>query len=446
MHLVGVLGVTVFSFWTLVTLLVVLPAQLVALPFDPLRKVAAALGRITWGTCLFRGQPFWRLRITGRERCADGPFVVVANHQSFLDIPLLMQLPIPVRVVARPGVFKMPVYGQMARMGGHIELDADAPDGVERALEHCRRLLAAGISVVVFPEGTRSDDGTLGPFNRGAFQIALDAKVPVLPVCIRGTGDALPKGHPYGWKLLSKVHLQVLDPIPPEGSRRVYGQRTRAAIERALEGPTPWDLSAAAARRYRTRWRQGWAEGKSGMDPVFWALWERLPHTGLVLDVGCGEGLLAAYLSAAQSGLTVRGWDIDAQRVAAAQEAGLDCAVGDVRTVELPRADAVVCIDVLHYLSPAEQEAVVARLAAALSPGGKLVVRDPDVGRGAASWWTANAERALVAAGRHAGEGVQVQGGARIAELMAQHLDRVRIEDCSTWPFANVLISGVARG
>lgn len=439
MHVIGVVGLTVFAAWTLVTVLLALPAQLLALPFDPDRRVAAALARLSWGFGLFHGQPFWRLRRTGLERCAGGPFVIVANHQSFLDIPLLMTLPIPIRVLARPGVFAMPVYGQMARLGGHVRLEEDVALTVAR----CKALLARGISVVVFPEGTRSEDGALGPFHRGAVQIAMDAGVPLLPVCIEGTRLALPKGQPYGYAPLSRIHLQVLEPLDPGGARRTVGQRLRARIEAARVGPRPWELAAKVGARYRPqgRWREGWARGKTSFDPVFWALWERLPREGLVLDLGCGEGLLAAWLEAA-GGAQVRGWDVDAGRVAVARAAGVEAEVGDCRGVALPEADAIVLIDVLHYLAPEEQAAVLRRCAAALRPGGMLLARDPDLGRGAASWWTTTSERLFVATGRHAGEGVRARGGAALAQLFAAELAEVRVEDCSTGPFANVLVSG----
>lgn len=440
-HPLGVLADVVFATWTLVTVLVCGVAQLVALPFDPYRRVAATLARWTWGLLHFRSQPFWRTRIDGAGRCAGGPWLVVANHQSLLDIPVLMMLPLAFRVIARPGVFRMPVYGWMARLGGHVELDPEAPDA---GLAQVRRLFDAGISVVVFPEGTRSDDGTLGAFQRGAFQVALDCGVPVLPVCIDGTRHALPKGRPYGLVPVPHLHVDVLAPLPPEGNRRAFGQRTRAVLEDALAGPDPWTLARRTGERYAPlgRWRQGWAEGKTFYDPVFWALTGRLPREGRIVDVGGGEGLLAAWLGAAGSEASVHVVDVDADRVAVAQRVGVDAVVGDARTAQLGTCDALVCIDVLHYLPPAEQAAVVARFAAALRPGGLLVLRDPEVGRGARSRWTTLSERLFVATGRHAGEGVTATGGDALAALLAGAFEDVRTEDCSTGPFANVLVSG----
>ena len=430
-----------FGLFTVFTVLLAVPSQLVALPWDPDRHVAARVARAVWGIGMIRGQPFWRLTITGSERLGQGPWVLVANHQSMLDIPLLLNVPLPVRVVARPGVFRMPAFGTMARFGRHIRIDPDEP---EKALEECRAWLAKGVSIVMFPEGSRGEGAAIAPFQRGAFELALRVGARVVPVAISGTAGALPKGSMWARVPIARFHLQVLPPLDMQGSRRRLAADAHASIVAATSGPRPWELAARAAARYPSRWKQGWAKGKASMDPVFWALWERLPREGLLIDVGAGEGLLGAYLAAGGSAVEYRGFDVDEGRFAGAP---VPVARGDVRTMDLPEADAVTCIDVLHYLSPAEQDAVIERLCAALRPGGVLFVRDPEPGRGLASWWTRSAEKALVAAGRHAGDGVEVRGSAAIARSMGRWLEGVTIEDCSTGPFANVLVGGrKARG
>ena len=432
---------SVFAFWTVVTVLIAAPAQILVWPFDRFRRVAAAISRVTWGTCLFRGQPFWRLTITGLERVGRGPWVVVANHQSMLDIPLLMQLSVPVRVVARPGVRKMPVFGQMAAIGGHVILD---PDELDAGLARCKAILAEGISIVLFPEGQRSDDRQLQPFNRGAFELALQAQVPILPVAITDTAAALPKGRPYGFDPISRIHMQVLEPIALDASRRALAGKVRDRIADALAGPHPYTLAHATMERYRAqgRFRAGFAFGKAMFDPVFWMLWERLPRVGTLLDLGCGEGLLGAYLAAGGSSVSYRGVDIDGDRVSVGARAGVACDVGSVDT-EFGEHDAITCIDVLHYLPTEAQDAVIARMCAALRPGGVLYIRDPEPSRGLFSWWTAFTERIFVATGRHQGEGVRVRGGEALAEVLHRYLVDVRIEDGSFGtPFANVLVSG----
>lgn len=442
---IGSVNLVVFGVFTLLTLLVALPLQVLASPWDPDRRVAAVAARAVWGIGMIRAQPFWRLTITGAESLGPGPWIVIANHQSMLDIPLLMQLPMPVRVVARPGVFRMPVFGQMARFGKHVRLDAES---VEEGLAQCRHLLAQGISIVLFPEGQRGDGDTLGTFHRGAFELALRTDTPILPVAISGTALALPKGSAWARVPIARFHLQILPPLALAGkSRRRLAADAHARLAAALAGPRPWALARAVAERYRPagRFRMGFAAGKVRFDPIFWNLWERLPRAGRLLDVGAGEGLLGVFLREAGSELEVRGVDIDAARIAAARiAAGADprllFEVADGEDAPFPEADVVTCIDVLHYLPPDRQDRLLARLCAAVAPGGTLYVRDPEIGQGLASWWTATTERVFVALGRHRGGGVHVRGGAALAEVIARHLSDVHVVRAGTGPFANVLV------
>lgn len=438
-----------FGFFTAALLVVAAVLQGLTLPFDSQRRVSASLTRWLWGRVMIGAHwPFWRVTTTGLERLGEGPWVLAANHQSMLDIPLVTRLPVPVRVLARPGVFRMPVFGTMARVGRHINLDPTSRETLEEAMRGARSASVEGASVLVFPEGTRGDGDVLQPFNRGAFELAIQAGADVLPIAISGTRDALPKGSAFPLRMFCRFHLQVLEPVRVAGlSRRKVATLVRDRIEAALAGPRPWQVCEAVKAAYAPlgRGRAGWAFGKTSFDPVFWALHERMPLSGRWLDVGCGEGLLAMYLRAAGHRLDAAGLDPDAARVGQATALlGAGFSVGDARTAPLGEGwDVITCIDVLHYLEPAAQREVLGRLVAALAPGGVLLLRDPDAGRGLAGALTVRAEQALVAGGRHVGEGVSAQGAAGLAAVLREQLEDLRVEDCSAGtPFANVLISG----
>ncbi len=453
LRLVGLWNVWWFGFFTAFLLVAAAVAQGLALPFDSERRVSASLTRWIWGRVMIGSHwPFWRVTTTGLERLGKGPWILAANHQSMLDIPLVTRLPVPVRILARPGVFRMPVFGTMARFGRHINLDGSSREALERALQQARAASKEGASMLVFPEGTRGDGGALLPFNRGAFELAIQAGADVLPIAISGTNAALPKGNLFAREAFCRFHLQILAPVRIEGlSRRRVSALVRERIEAALQGPRPWEVCARVKERYAPlgRQRAGWAWGKTTFDPVFWALHERIPTTGRWLDVGCGEGLLAAYLSAAGHTLVACGLDPDSDRVGQATALlGPGFSVGDARTANLGEGwDVITCIDVLHYLEPEEQKAVLARFVDALLPGGLLILRDPDAARGLAGALTVRAEQALVAGGRHVGEGVRAQGARGLSAAVAEGLVDVRVEDCSAGtPFANVLISGRKPG
>ena len=451
LRMIGFLNLFLFGLSTLFTFLVVGPAQLLALPWDPDRRVAAALGRLTWGLGMFAIEPFWRVTITGKERLQGGPWILVANHQSMLDIPFLLHLPLALRLVGRPGVRRMPVFGQMLRFGRHVVLGED--DTVE-GLARCQDLLSKGITIAIFPEGTRGDGKELLPFSRGAFELALRTNRPLLPVVIRGTADALPKGSPFCREKVSYFHMAVLEPVPVPGqatpaARRRLATEVRQAIEIAYTRPRPHLLVQGIFERYRSSGRMaaGFAKGKLSWDPVFWALFERLPEEGTLLDVGCGEGLLGLYLRVGGKKLKILGVDHDEGRIARARRAAdglsdLDFQVTDARSVE-GSFDVITVIDVLHYLPTEAQAALLTRLVSLLRPGGRLYLRDPEPGRGLAGWWTRTTERLFVALGRHKGQGVTVQGSvATIEQLQRLGLEQLRAEDCSGGGFANMLVSG----
>ena len=159
----------------------------------------------------------WRIRISGREHLRhDRAHVVVANHQSLADIPLIAHLRIEAKWLAKAELFRLPVFGWFLRMAGDVSVDRSDRRKAAQALLQCARLLKQRLSVVFFPEGTRSPDGAILPFNDGPFQLAIRERVPVLPLVVEGTGHALPRNT---WKFggTQDVYLHVLPPVPTDG-------------------------------------------------------------------------------------------------------------------------------------------------------------------------------------------------------------------------------------
>jgi 1-acyl-sn-glycerol-3-phosphate acyltransferase len=136
-----------------------------------------------------------RVAVTGIERIgAGGPYIFMSNHQSNFDIPVLLgHLPVQFRWLAKAELFRIPLFGRAMRGAGYISIDrqdrASAFGSLRQAAEKIRR----GVSILMFPEGTRSLDGSLKSFKKGGFVLAIEAGVPIVPVAVRGTYDIMPK-------------------------------------------------------------------------------------------------------------------------------------------------------------------------------------------------------------------------------------------------------------
>jgi 1-acyl-sn-glycerol-3-phosphate acyltransferase len=159
----------------------------------------------------------WRIHISGRERVRPGQvYVIVSNHQSYADIPVVSHVNIDAKWLGKAEMFRVPPLGWMLRMAGDIPVTRGDRKKSAQALLQCARYLRRGCSIVFFPEGTRSRDGQVLPFNDGPFQLAIREHVPVLPLVVEGTGDALPRN---SWLFggARDIHLRVLEPVPVDG-------------------------------------------------------------------------------------------------------------------------------------------------------------------------------------------------------------------------------------
>lgn len=187
----------------------------VTAPFDPPRY---------WTGYLFRRlpvvhqklNPLWRFDIAGTMPADPrNPYVVVSNHASFVDILLISHLPWEMKWLSKKEMFRIPVAGWLMRLARDIELDRADRESAATAMAECRRFLDQRVSVMIFPEGTRSTTGDLLAFKDGAFRLAIEAGVPVLPLAVHGTETALRK---HDWRFgRSTAEVRVLEPIPTEG-------------------------------------------------------------------------------------------------------------------------------------------------------------------------------------------------------------------------------------
>ena len=159
--------------------------------------------------------PFWRIRIEGRDNYdRDKTYVIISNHQSILDILILNCLRYRFRWISKIENTKLPVLGWYLRMAKYITIDRGNPDSKAVMMQKSLDSLRQGISIMIFPEGTRSLNNEMGSFKLGAFQLAIMADKPVLPVIVDGTGNALPR-HGMVFTPGHTLRIKVLDPVYP---------------------------------------------------------------------------------------------------------------------------------------------------------------------------------------------------------------------------------------
>lgn len=210
---------------------------LVTLPFDR--------GRY-WTGLLFRKiptvvewlHPLWRFRTAGVFPAdTRRPYVVVSNHESFVDILLISLLPWEMKWLSKAELFRIPVLGWEMWLAGDVPVKRGFGPSAAEAMARCRKILEQKVSVMIFPEGTRSMSGDMLPFKDGAFRLAIEAGVPILPLVVIGTRTALRK---HDWRFgQSNATVRVLEPVETSGMTLddvgALRDRVRGRIEAARE-------------------------------------------------------------------------------------------------------------------------------------------------------------------------------------------------------------------
>jgi 1-acyl-sn-glycerol-3-phosphate acyltransferase len=168
-----------------------------------------------WGYHFVATNPGWQCHFEGMENYdRNGTYVVVANHQSIADIFILSGLNRPFKWVSKASVFKVPFFGWNMFFTGYVPIERGDLSSIKKMILRCKNWLCQGESILMFPEGTRSDDGTIGKFRDGSFKLAAETGVCVLPIVIDGTREILPK-HVRKLGFAADVHVRVLEPIKP---------------------------------------------------------------------------------------------------------------------------------------------------------------------------------------------------------------------------------------
>ena len=226
----------IFAIYTIFVLtfffLLSLVALFVCYPFDKPRRVVHELSR--WLCYSWWYAPFtWKRNISGLENVdKKKPYVIVINHSSMVDIISLYFVPLNFRWVSKQEVFRMPYIGPMLWMHGDIAIKRGrATESMKKVVNDGKMWLGRGVSVAIFPEGTRSKDGEIQRFKGGAFALAKEAGVEILPVVLDGTTKIFkPKSFWFNWK-----HTLTIKVLPPISAEKIVATDTSEMAKEVQE-------------------------------------------------------------------------------------------------------------------------------------------------------------------------------------------------------------------
>ncbi|MBO9727684.1 MAG: 1-acyl-sn-glycerol-3-phosphate acyltransferase [Chitinophaga sp.] len=317
------------------------------------------------------------------------PAVIISNHQSFLDILVSTMLHPKVILLTNQWVWRSPVFGAVVRLADYYPV----AEGAEGAIEKLRERVKQGYSIVVYPEGTRSPDPAIKRFHKGAFYIAEQLGLDILPLVIHGTAYTMSKGD-----FLLKdgtVTVKYLPRITPGDASwgDNYSARTKSIsryfkqqyelLRAETEVPRYFQEQLKYNFIYKGPVLEWYMRIKTRMEGSYELFHQLLPKEGRILDIGCGYGFMDYMLTWAAPGRQITGIDYDEDKITTAgycynKPEQLQFIHGDIADTPFELYDAFILSDMLHYLSTEEQETLLQQCIHKLMPGGVIIVRDGD--------------------------------------------------------------------
>jgi 1-acyl-sn-glycerol-3-phosphate acyltransferase len=313
------------------------------------------------------------------------PSVIVANHSSFLDILLVIMLHPKAIIMVKSWVYNSPVFGLFIRYAGY----PFAEEGAESNIDIIKRRVADGYSIVIFPEGTRSADGEIKRFHKGAFHLAKELNLPIQPLLLIGAHEVNPKND----VLINRgeLHVVPLDRVtsPQEETVRDFTKRVNQLMRVAytqeksrIGTPNFWSAEILKNYVFKGPVIEWYVRIKWQLEKRNFAFYNaQIGDRTKIYDIGCGYGYLSYFLHYCDTKRQVIGLDYDESKIAVAQNgrkksANLAFTAADVREYPIEAADVFFINDVLHYLPTSDQYHLLERIVALLEPNGLLFIRD----------------------------------------------------------------------
>lgn len=317
----------------------------------------------------------------------DEPSIIIANHQSFLDILITVMLHPKLILLTNEWVWNSPVFGRVVKMADYYPVFNGAEDGLEKF----EKITKEGYSIVVFPEGTRSTDGTIKRFHKGAFFIAEKLNLPIRPIVLHGICDTMRKGD---FQLMNgTMTLNCLPPIYPTDTTfgYTYSEKTKnisayfkkvyADMKTNYETPRYFADAVEHAYLFKGPVLEWYTKVKIKIEKYYEPYHSILPKSGTIADIGCGYGYMTYLLQLSAPDRNFISIDFDDEKIAIAQNCYLKnektqfiCA--DITDYKLPTADVYIFNDVLHYLPKENQKNIITTAMQSLNKEGFIIIKD----------------------------------------------------------------------
>ena len=318
------------------------------------------------------------------------PAIIIANHQSFIDILVLLSLSSKILMVTNHWVWHSPFFGAIIRYVDFYYIG----EGYEQYMERMRKKVKEGYSIAIFPEGTRTYNGKMKRFHKGAFYLAETLQLDILPILLYGNNKIIAKAQPFNIRK-GIIYTEILPRIPGDDLSfgTTYQERTKRISAYMKEGyaricreknttDNPAFYEALIQNYiYKGPVVEWYIRIKVKMERNYRLFNRLIPAQGQITDIGCGFGPLCYMLSLLSEDREILGIDYDEDKIALAQHGWLrnehlQFRHGNALEYPLPESDVFILNDMLHYMSYEHQRTLLLKCADRLRLQGMIIIRD----------------------------------------------------------------------
>jgi len=315
------------------------------------------------------------------------PGVIIANHQSMLDIIFILSLSPKIIVLTKEWVWKSHIMGLVVRLAGYFP----ATTGIENYMDDLKERVKDGYSILVFPEGTRSGNASVGRFRKGAFLLADKLNLDIIPLIIHGTGDIIRKNTLaiYSGTALIKITKRIS--FNNSDAVQGYSEKSKSIrkiisdefvkIRKEREVPKYFSEFLVDKYIYKDPILEWYMRIKLKIEKNYEFLNSIIPDNASIVDIGCGYGFLSYMLALASNDRIITGIDYDSEKINVAKNITIPALnvsfeSADAVSYQFPESDVFIMSDMLHYMPSDVQVNLIVKCMSKLNKDGMIIIRD----------------------------------------------------------------------